>query len=80
MKGRFIVDPDDKNAIIPPFTSIDGLGESVAESIVRAREEAPFLSKEDLLKRTSLSLTLMKKLEALGSLDGMQEENQMTLF
>ena len=53
---------------------------SVAESIVRAREEAPFLSKEDLLKRTSLSLTLMKKLEALGSLDGMQEENQMTLF
>ena len=52
----------------------------MAESIVRAREEAPFLSKEDLLKRTSLSLTLMKKLEALGSLDGMQEENQMTLF
>ena len=78
--AEFIVDPDDKNAIIPPFTSIDGLGESVAESIVRAREEAPFLSKEDLLKRTSLSLTLMKKLEALGSLDGMQEENQMTLF
>ena len=55
--NEFIVDPDDKNAIIPPFTSIDGLGESVAVSIVKAREEAPFLSKEDLLKRTSLSLT-----------------------
>ena len=24
--NEFIVDPDDKNAIIPPFTSIDGLG------------------------------------------------------
>ena len=60
--------------------AMGGLGESVAVSIVKAREEAPFLSKEDLLKRTSLSLTLMKKLEALGSLEGMQEENQMTLF
>lgn len=77
---EFIIDKDNKNAIIPPFTSIDGLGESVAVSIVKAREKAAFLSKEDLLKRTSLSGSLLKKLDALGSLADLQEENQLSLF
>ena len=78
--SEFIIDTEHKNAIIPPFTSIDGLGVSVAESIVKAREEAAFLSKEDLLKRTSLSASLLKKLDALNALEGLQEENQLSLF
>ncbi len=78
--SEFIIDTEHKNAIIPPFTSIDGLGASVAESIVKAREEAPFLSKEDLLKRSSLSGSLLKKLDALNALEGLQEENQLSLF
>ncbi len=76
----FIVDPEHKNAILPPFTSIDGLGESVADSVVNARNDGAFLSKKDLLTRTSLSKTMIQKLEALGVLDGMQDENQMSLF
>lgn len=36
---EFIVDPDDPKAIIPPFTSIDGLGSNVGLSVVKAREE-----------------------------------------
>lgn len=78
---RFSIDPRDKqHTILPSFTSVDGLGANVAESVVKAREEAPFLSKEDLLNRTQLSQTLVKKLEQLGALDGMQDENQMSLF
>ena len=77
---EFIVDPENSNYIIPPFTSIDGLGESVADTVVEARKQGPFLSKEDLLRRTSLSSTLVKKLESMGVLEGMQEENQMSLF
>ena len=77
---EFIVDPENANYIIPPFTSIDGLGESVADTVVEARKQGPFLSKEDLLRRTSLSSTLVKKLESMGVLEGMQEENQMSLF
>jgi DNA polymerase-3 subunit alpha (Gram-positive type) len=49
-------------------------------SITAAREQRPFLSKEDVLKRTSLSKTLMDKLDALGAAQGLDEENQMTLF
>ena len=77
---EFIIDPDNPDYIIPPFTSIDGLGANVGKSIVKAREERPFLSKEDVLKRTQLSKTLLDRLDQMGSLEGLDEENQMTLF
>ena len=77
---EFIVDPDNANYIIPPFTSIDGLGENVADTVVEARKQGAFLSKEDLQRRTALSGTLVKKMESMGVLEGMQDENQMSLF
>ncbi len=77
---EFSVQPDDLKTIIPPFTAIDGLGANVAKTVVEAREQMPFLSKQDLASRTQLSQTLIKKLEILGSLEGLQEENQMSLF
>ena len=77
---EFILDPDDDKAIIPPFTSLDGLGANVGNSVVAARNEKPFLSKEDVLKRTQLSKTLLDRLDQMGALEGLDEENQMTLF
>lgn len=77
---EFMVDPEDEKAIIPPFTSLDGLGANVGKSIVAAREEREFLSKEDILKRTQISKTLLDRLSALGATEGLDEENQMTLF
>ena len=59
---------------------MDGLGGNVAKSIVEAREENPFLSKEDILKRTQLSATMLKKLEQLGAVGDLSESNQMSLF
>ena len=59
---------------------LDGLGDNVADSIVAAREEREFLSKEDLVERTQLSNTLMKKLDDLGVLKGLDDSNQMSLF
>lgn len=76
----FLPDPEDKNVIIPPFTSIDGLGENVALTVLEARKHGPFLSKQDLQNRSSLSGTLVKKLESMHALGDMQDENQMSLF
>ncbi|MGL5978141.1 MAG: PolC-type DNA polymerase III [Erysipelotrichaceae bacterium] len=83
----FMVDPERSNYIIPPFTSIDGLGESVALSVVAAREATDehgnileFLSKEDLTSRTGLNGTHLKKLEAMGVVNHLQDENQLSLF
>ena len=77
---EFRVNPDNDHEIIPPFTVIDGLGGNVAESVVEARENGAFLSKEDLSDRTQLSNTLIKKLSDLHVLDGLDESNQVSLF
>ena len=77
---EFCVNPDNNHEIIPPFKVLDGLGDNVAESIVEARKEREFLSKEDLMNRTLLSNTLCKKLDNLGVLKGLDDSNQMSLF
>ena len=77
---QFRVNPDNNHEIIPPFVVLDGLGENVAESIVAARNDREFLSKEDLMNRTQLSQTLCKKLSDMGVLNGLDDSNQMSLF
>ena len=77
---KFRVNPDNNHEIIPPFIVLDGLGENVAESIVKARENKEFLSKEDLMNRTLLSQTLCRKLDDMGVLNKLDESNQMSLF
>lgn len=77
---EFVKDENDDKVIIPPFVVIDGLGENVAHSIEDARNEGEFLSKEDIMKRTQLSSTLIKKLDQMGCLSDLQESNQMSLF
>ena len=77
---NFIIDPDDEFGIIPSFASIDGLGAAVAYSIVEQREQQEFISKEDLLKRTSVNNKQLEFLESIGVLDHLTEENQLSLF
>ncbi len=77
---NFIVDQDDKYGILPPFTSIDGLGGSVGDSVIEARQQNLFLSKEDVIKRTKLNNTQIDLLTKLGVFENMSEENQLSLF
>ena len=77
---EFKINPKDEHELIPPFSILDGLGENVARSIVEARNECPFLHKEDLMKRTLLSNTLLAKFEELHVLDGLEESSQISLF
>lgn len=75
----FVIDKD-KKSLIMPFITIDGLGLKVAESIINARNEAPFKSKDDIKERTSLSKTLFTKLEMLDVFEDMPDNSQMNLF
>lgn len=77
--ARFIVDKETQT-IIPPFIVIDGLGENAAESVVEARKDGKFSSKEDLLKRTKLNGTNVEDLSDIGVLDGLGDSDQMSLF
>ena len=76
---NFIID-EQTNALIPPFRTIDGLGDTVAKTIVEARKEQPFLSKDDLQTRGKVSKTLMDKMDEMGILQGLPESNQLSLF
>jgi len=74
-----LITPDHKSLLMP-FTVVDSLGQNVASSIVAARSEKPFLSKEDVKSRTKISKTLFDRLEELGAFKGLVEESQMSLF
>ena len=78
--SNFILDPDDPSGLLPPFSSVDSLGESVAKTVIEAREKGPFLSKVDVIKRTKLNNSHIKQLTKMGVFNGMQEENQLSLF
>lgn len=71
---------EDNKTLIPPFKSIDGLGDTVAKKIVEEREKGAFLSIEDLQKRGKLSGTLIEKMRAMGILDNLAESSQLSLF
>ncbi len=71
---------EDKKSLIMPFIVIDSLGMNVAETIIQARQEREFISKQDVKNRTKLSSTLFTRLEELGVFDGMIEKNQLSLF
>jgi len=68
------------NTLVPPFNAVDGLGTNAALNIVKAREDGEFLSKEDFRERSKVSKTVVEYLDQLGSLEGMAEKNQLSLF
>ena len=77
--AKFFTITEDKKIQLP-LIAVDGLGESVAEKIVSEREKDPFLSLEDLTKRTKLNKTVLKILEDYECVEGIQKENQGKLF
>lgn len=60
-----------------PFSSIDGLGESVAYDIIQKRAERPFESRDDVKDRTKVNKTVYEKLEAYGALKDLKSENNV---
>ena len=40
---------------MPPFSSIDGMGEKAAEAVEEAAKDGPYLSKDDFRNRTKAS-------------------------
>ena len=74
----FIFQPEN-GGIRMPFSSLPGLGENAAQNIIKAREEEPFFSVEDLQIRAKISKTVIEMLRANGVLDNISETDQMTM-
>ncbi|MFZ2439208.1 MAG: PolC-type DNA polymerase III, partial [Trichococcus flocculiformis] len=75
--NNFVIEGD---TLIAPFRAIPGLGGNVANQIVQARENQPFLSKEDLATRGKVSKTIIDYMNENGVLKNLPDENQLSLF
>lgn len=69
-----------EEGLLPPFSSLQGLGVNAAQSIVEGRKDGEFNTLEELKERTSLGRSLIDLLKENGVLDGIPETNQLCLF
>ena len=70
----------DKNNLLPPLSTLRGLGEVAARNVVDTRKSGEFTSIEDLKTRAKLSKTNIEVLRGHGCLHGMNESAQQELF
>ncbi len=66
--------------LMPPFSSIDGMGEKAAEGMEEAAKDGPYLSRDDFRQRTKASKTVIDYMGNLGLLGDLPESNQLSLF
>ena len=67
--------------IRPPFNRLPGVGDAAAESLALARKDGPpFLSVEDLQRRSKVSTAVIETLRAAGALKGLPETSQVSLL
>ena len=77
---RFLVD-EEKGALIPPFTSVAGLGETVGDDIVDKRRGRDFLSIEEFaLACSKVSGTHLTQLKEAGAFGDLPDSSQFSLF
>ena len=66
--------------LMPPLSSIDGMGDKAAEAVEQASRDGKYLSKDDFRQRTKASKTVIDKMADLGLLSDLPESNQLSLF
>lgn len=65
--------------IMPPFSSIEGLGDKACEQIEEAAKEGHFTSLENFREKAKISKTSVDKMVELGILKNMPKTDQLTL-
>ncbi|MDD2579971.1 MAG: helix-hairpin-helix domain-containing protein, partial [Eubacteriales bacterium] len=70
----------DEHSIRPPLNAIPSISGAMAQSLVTARRDGPFKSKDELMRRTGIGQSAVETLSAAGVLDGLPDSAQMDLF
>ncbi len=76
---KWLVERETKS-LIPPFISLDGLGNAAAESIVESRKNGEFYSIHNFSKRTQVNKTIIIKMKEMKVFKDLDDTDQTTLF
>ena len=66
--------------LMPPLSSIEGMGEKAAEAVEEAAKDGPYLSLDDFRQRTKVSKTVIEFMSDLGLFGNLPHSNQLSLF
>ena len=66
--------------LMPPLSSIEGMGDKAAEAVEAAAKDGPYLSRDDFRQRTKVSKTVIDFMADLGLFGNLPESNQLSLF
>jgi DNA polymerase-3 subunit alpha (Gram-positive type) len=69
-----------KDGILPPISSLQGLGATAAQNIIKERNRRRFNSIEDLQRRTKITKNVVQILRQNGILNDLRETDQLSLF
>lgn len=70
----------DEGKVIIPISSLPGIGKTIAKEIYSEYQKAPFLSIEEMIKRTGASKTVVEALTRHGALSGIPKDNQLSML
>ncbi len=66
--------------LLPPFSSIEGMGDKAADAVEMAAAKGKFLSLDDFRQRTKVSKTVIDFMADLGLFGDLPASNQLSLF
>ncbi|MCP1102306.1 DNA polymerase-3 subunit alpha (Gram-positive type) [Aequitasia blattaphilus] len=75
--NRFVIV---NNKLMPPLSSIEGMGEKAAEAVEEASKDGKYLSIDDFRIRTKVSKTVIETMENLDLFGDIPKSNQMSIF
>ena len=66
--------------LLPPFSTIEGMGDKAADAVEMAAADGPYLSLDDFRQRTKVSKTVVDFMADLGLFGDLPTSNQLSLF
>jgi DNA polymerase-3 subunit alpha (Gram-positive type) len=74
---RYIID---ENALLLPYSAIEGCGENAARKIYEVIQSGDFISIDDIRTKSSLNKSVLEKLTESGFFGDLPETAQLSLF